>query len=90
MEFFCRVFSVIEPTKQSMGPGCKILLWYSSSATAMPAHLTEYDFTAIAEEIYSDEARRAGRSMDDILTQVGLLRINSFDLLYPFVHHRYI
>jgi hypothetical protein len=72
---------VIEPTKQRMGPDCKIVLWYSSGATAMPAHLTEYDFTAIAEEIHSDEARREGRSMDDIVTQVGLPRTNLFDPL---------
>jgi hypothetical protein len=45
----------------------------------MPAHLAEYDFTAIAEEIHSDEARREGRSMDDIVTQVGLPRTNLFD-----------
>jgi hypothetical protein len=65
---------VIEPTKQKVGPDCKIVLWYCLGATAMPAHLTEYDLTAIAEEIHSDEARREGRSMDDIMTQVGLYR----------------
>jgi hypothetical protein len=62
---------VVESTKQALGPNCKILLWWSCPLGCMPAHLTEYDFMAIAAEIYSDEARRQGRTMDQILDQVG-------------------
>ncbi|KAJ7436042.1 hypothetical protein FB451DRAFT_1108995 [Mycena latifolia] len=71
MDFFGGGF-VIEPTKQIMGSDCKVLLWFSSSLASMPAHLTDYDFTAITQEIYADDARRQGRSMDDILDQVAL------------------
>ena len=51
----------------------------------MPAHLTDYDFAAIAEEIHSDEARRQGRSMDDILTQVSLLPRHFFPYFNFFI-----
>ncbi|KAJ6575656.1 hypothetical protein DFH09DRAFT_915334 [Mycena vulgaris] len=61
---------VIEPTKQIVGPSCKILSWFSSALVSMPAHLTQYDCAAIAREIHSDEARREGRSMDEILEAV--------------------
>ncbi|KAJ7920623.1 hypothetical protein B0H13DRAFT_2421069 [Mycena leptocephala] len=51
---------VIEPTRRVVGPDCKILI----------CHLNDYDFVAIAQEIYADEARREGRSMDDIMDAV--------------------
>jgi hypothetical protein len=62
---------VIERTKEILGLECKTLCWFSGSLCCMPAHLTEYDFIAIAGEIYSDDARRQGRTMDQILDQVG-------------------
>ncbi|KAJ7920627.1 hypothetical protein B0H13DRAFT_1867356 [Mycena leptocephala] len=62
---------VIEPTKQVVGPDCKILIWWSSALVSMPGHLNDYDFVAIAQEIYADEARREGRSMDDIMDAIG-------------------
>ncbi|KAJ7099788.1 hypothetical protein C8R44DRAFT_859458 [Mycena epipterygia] len=62
---------VIEPTKQIVGPDCKILIWWSSALVSMSGHLNEYDFVAIAQEIYTDEARREGRSMDEILDAIG-------------------
>ncbi|KAJ6533989.1 hypothetical protein DFH09DRAFT_1092158 [Mycena vulgaris] len=62
---------VIELTKQIMGPDCKILMWWSMAVVSMPARLIQCDFAAIAQEIYSDEARRQGRSMDDILQQAA-------------------
>ncbi|KAJ7088118.1 hypothetical protein C8R44DRAFT_991172 [Mycena epipterygia] len=62
---------VIEPTKKMVGPDCKILIWWSSGLVSMPGHLNDYDFIAIAEEIYADEARREGRSMDDIVDAIG-------------------
>jgi hypothetical protein len=70
MDFFGGAF-VIEPTKQIIDAGCKILVWWSCSLGAMPAHLTDYDFAAITEEIYSDENRREGRTKDEILEQVS-------------------
>ncbi|KAJ7699425.1 hypothetical protein B0H14DRAFT_3653065 [Mycena olivaceomarginata] len=63
---------VIEETKKIVGPESKALVWWSSALASMPAYLTEYDFTAIAREIFSDEERRNGRSIDDILLQVTL------------------
>ncbi|KAJ7648514.1 hypothetical protein B0H17DRAFT_1148018 [Mycena rosella] len=57
MDFIIGGF-VIEPTKQI--PRCP------------SAHLTEYDFAAIAREIHSDEARRQNRSLDQILDAVTL------------------
>ncbi|KAJ6575672.1 glucosyltransferase [Mycena vulgaris] len=63
---------VIEPTKQIVGPSCKILAWFSSALVSMPAHLTEYDYAAIAREIHADEARREGRSMEEILEAVAM------------------
>ncbi|KAJ7436845.1 hypothetical protein FB451DRAFT_1061457 [Mycena latifolia] len=63
---------VIERTKETMGPECKMLLWFSCALASMPAFLTDYDFAQIADEIFSDETRRKGRSMDDIVDQVGL------------------
>ncbi|KAJ7751883.1 hypothetical protein DFH07DRAFT_825790 [Mycena maculata] len=63
---------VIEPTKEIVDPDCKILVWFSTALVSMPGALNEYDFEAIAQEIHADEARRQGRSMDDILTEVAL------------------
>ncbi|KAJ7479599.1 hypothetical protein FB451DRAFT_1171701 [Mycena latifolia] len=63
---------VFEPTKRIVGPACKTLLWWSSSLASMSAHLTDYDFAAIAQEIYMDEARRNGRSLEAILDAVTL------------------
>ncbi|KAJ7450898.1 hypothetical protein FB451DRAFT_1410211 [Mycena latifolia] len=71
IDFFSGGF-VIEPTKKIMGPDCKMLLWLSCSLASMPAYLTDYDFAAIAQEIYNDDAGRQGRSMEDILEQVHL------------------
>ncbi|KAJ7024035.1 hypothetical protein C8F04DRAFT_1132549, partial [Mycena alexandri] len=62
---------VFEPTKQILGPDCKILVWFSASLASMPSHLTDYDFGAIVEEIYADESRRENRSKEVILQQVG-------------------
>ncbi|KAJ6534594.1 hypothetical protein DFH09DRAFT_1284111 [Mycena vulgaris] len=61
----------LEHTKQIMGENCKILMWYSTSVAFMPPALSQYDFAAIADEIYLDEARCQGRSMDAILNQVA-------------------
>ncbi|KAJ6569765.1 hypothetical protein DFH09DRAFT_1154726 [Mycena vulgaris] len=62
---------VIEPTKQIVGPSCRILAWFSSALVSMPGLLTQYDYATIAREIHSDEARREGRSMDEILEAVS-------------------
>ncbi|KAF8184336.1 hypothetical protein K438DRAFT_1837899 [Mycena galopus ATCC 62051] len=62
--------SVIEPTKWILGPACKILLWWSSPVSSMPAHLSDYDFLEIAEGFYADPVRRDGRSLENIVQQV--------------------
>ncbi|KAJ6555042.1 hypothetical protein DFH09DRAFT_924442 [Mycena vulgaris] len=72
--------TVIEPVKQIMGPECKILVWYSCGLASMPAQFTDFDFAAITQEIYADDARREGRSMDEILEQV-VLSCNGSDKL---------
>jgi hypothetical protein len=64
--------SAIENTKRIMGPACKTLLWWSTAVSSMLAHLSDYDFVKIAEEIYADPARRDGRSLEDIVQQVRL------------------
>ncbi|KAJ7136275.1 hypothetical protein C8R46DRAFT_615007 [Mycena filopes] len=70
LDFFPGGF-VFEPTKQIMGPECKILTWWSSALASMPAHFTEYDFAGIAAEVFGDEAKRQGRTYDEILQQVA-------------------
>ncbi|KAJ6575668.1 hypothetical protein DFH09DRAFT_1150832 [Mycena vulgaris] len=93
MDFFGGGF-VIEPTKQIVGPSCKILAWFSSALVSMPAHLTEYDYAAIAREIHSDEARREGRSMDEILEAVdavgnGSDKLSGVVLQFPGIPDMY-
>ncbi|KAJ7688178.1 hypothetical protein B0H17DRAFT_1203182 [Mycena rosella] len=61
---------VIEPTKKILGPDCKMLLLSSCSLSSLPAMLTDHDITAIAENIYADDACRAGRSKDEILAAI--------------------
>ncbi|KAJ7447922.1 hypothetical protein B0H11DRAFT_2082030 [Mycena galericulata] len=70
LDFTCGGF-VVEPSKQMIGPDCKILVWWSSALAAMPGTMNDYDFAAIAEDIYSDPVRRQDRSMDEILDAVG-------------------
>ncbi|KAJ7206394.1 hypothetical protein GGX14DRAFT_643570 [Mycena pura] len=62
---------VIEATKPIVGPNCKTLVLVPCATASMIAHFNEYDIAAIAREIYEDEARRDGRSMDEILPQVS-------------------
>ncbi|KAJ7146988.1 hypothetical protein C8R44DRAFT_864685 [Mycena epipterygia] len=62
---------VIEPTRTIMGSDCKILLWFSAGLASLKGVLHDHDFLAIAQEIYADEARREGRSLEDILDQVA-------------------
>lgn len=69
MDFICGGL-VVEPTKQTAGPDCKVLVWFSSALASMPGHLNDYDFAAIAQEIYADETRRQDRSLDEILAGV--------------------
>ncbi|KAJ6571464.1 hypothetical protein B0H19DRAFT_1130031 [Mycena capillaripes] len=73
MDFFSGGF-VMEPTRQILGPECKILVWFSSALVSMPGQLNDYDYSAIAQEIYADETRRQDRSMDDILNAVAVAR----------------
>ncbi|KAJ7915910.1 hypothetical protein B0H13DRAFT_1999169 [Mycena leptocephala] len=61
---------VVESTKKILGPDCKTLVWWSTAVVSLPAHFSDYDFTAIAEEIYADESKRKGRSLEDIVQNV--------------------
>lgn len=61
---------MVEPTKQIVG-SAKILVWFPTALVSMPGHLNEYDFAAIAQEVYDDETRRQNRSMGEILDAVG-------------------
>ncbi|KAF7305555.1 hypothetical protein HMN09_00808400 [Mycena chlorophos] len=63
---------IIEPTKAAMGPECKYLLWFTCSSASLKAHFNEYDWVGICEEIYADEGRRAGRTKEEIGTQVAI------------------
>ncbi|KAJ7915931.1 hypothetical protein B0H13DRAFT_2452325 [Mycena leptocephala] len=83
-DFACGGF-VIEPTKAIFGPDCKTLVWWSSAIISVPAHFSNYDFTAIAEEIYADESKREGRSLDDIVFEAsnGTDKISGLIIKYP-------
>ncbi|CAK5266985.1 unnamed protein product [Mycena citricolor] len=69
MDFFGAGF-VAAPTKALLGPGGKIVMWGSCGVNAIPDHFSDYNFTDITREIYADESRRGGRSMEDILDDV--------------------
>ncbi|KAJ7819978.1 hypothetical protein B0H13DRAFT_2452442 [Mycena leptocephala] len=86
-DFACGGF-VIEPTKAIFGPDCKTLMWWSSAIISLPAHFSNYDFTAIAEEIYADESKREGRSLEDIVQNVveasnGMDKTSGLVIKYP-------
>ncbi|KAJ7628755.1 hypothetical protein FB45DRAFT_1004251 [Roridomyces roridus] len=65
---------VVDQTKEILGPDAKMVMWFSSAVVSMPAQLTDYDFSAIADEIFADEARRKGRSRDEICRRSCLQR----------------
>ncbi|CAK5266642.1 unnamed protein product [Mycena citricolor] len=69
MDFFVGGF-VINPTKAILGPATKVVLWCSAGVTICPDHFGEYNFGKIAREIFADEERRAGRSLEEILGDV--------------------
>ncbi|KAF7324532.1 hypothetical protein MKEN_00493900 [Mycena kentingensis (nom. inval.)] len=64
--------AVIDATKSVVGTDCKFLTWFTALAAILPAHTIEYDFAAAVEEIYADEAQRAGRSREEIQLQVAI------------------
>lgn len=53
-----------------IGPGVKLVVCFSGGTVAIKSHFWDYDYAKIAEEIYNDESKRAGRSFDDILAAV--------------------
>ncbi|KAK7007570.1 hypothetical protein R3P38DRAFT_3027970 [Favolaschia claudopus] len=63
---------VIERTKEIVGSQCKTLMWWSALVVSLPIHISDYDFTAIAQEIYDDESRRDGRTLEEIVHKVQL------------------
>jgi hypothetical protein len=46
-------------------------VWWSGAIISLRAHFSDHDFTAIAEKIYADESKREGRSLEDIVQNVG-------------------
>lgn len=63
----------LQPTLQIIGPDVKLLVWWSSAVAALYGHLSEHDIGKIAAEIHADEAKRDGRSLEDIMTAVSVL-----------------
>ncbi|KAK7042782.1 hypothetical protein R3P38DRAFT_2892181 [Favolaschia claudopus] len=79
---------VIERTKEIVGSQCKTLMWWSAIVVSLPIHISDYDFTAIAQEIYADEAKRDGRTLEEILHKVvtasnGTDKISGKIIKYP-------
>ncbi|KAJ7053078.1 hypothetical protein C8F01DRAFT_1261253 [Mycena amicta] len=62
---------LVDATKAAMGPECKTLIWYTAAGSALFAHVNEYDFVEICEEIYADESKRAGRTKEEIQLQIS-------------------
>ncbi|KAF7343212.1 hypothetical protein MVEN_01752500 [Mycena venus] len=86
-DFLCGGF-VVEPTKHIIGPDCKTLVWWSSALVSMPAHFTNQDFAAIAQEIYSDDSERKNRSLEEIVQEVveasnGTDKLSGMVIKYP-------
>ncbi|KAF7343213.1 hypothetical protein MVEN_01752600 [Mycena venus] len=86
-DFTCGGF-IVEPTKQIVGPDCKTLVWWSSALVSMPAHFTNQDFAAIAQEIYSDDSKRENRSLEEIVQEVveasnGTDKLSGMVIKYP-------
>ncbi|CAK5267059.1 unnamed protein product [Mycena citricolor] len=69
MDFFGGGF-VAKESRAFLGPEGKILVWFSSAATACVDTCSEYDFPKVAQEIYADQSRRAGRTMQEIFGDV--------------------
>ncbi|CAK5268159.1 unnamed protein product [Mycena citricolor] len=61
---------VAKRSKALLGPEGKILLWWSTGVAACVDHCSEYDYAKIASEIYADENKRAGRTIEEIIGDV--------------------
>ncbi|CAK5277002.1 unnamed protein product [Mycena citricolor] len=58
---------VIKESKALLGPEGKVLLWCSTGLAACMDYFAPFDYAKIAHEIYIDESRRGGRTMEDII-----------------------
>ncbi|CAK5282975.1 unnamed protein product [Mycena citricolor] len=61
---------VVKESMSLLGPDGKILLWCSTGVAACMIHFSEFNHAKTAREIYADENKRAGRSLDDIIGDV--------------------
>ncbi|CAK5272306.1 unnamed protein product [Mycena citricolor] len=67
---FCGGGFVVKESRALLGPAGKILLWCSTGVAACMDHFSLFDFNKTAREIYADETKRAGRTMNEILGDV--------------------
>ncbi|CAK5270148.1 unnamed protein product [Mycena citricolor] len=61
---------IIKESRALLGPEGKVLLWCSTGVAVCMDHFSEFDHAKTAREIYADEGRRAGRTMDEIIADV--------------------
>ncbi|CAK5272303.1 unnamed protein product [Mycena citricolor] len=69
IDFFGGGF-VAKESKALLGAEGKMLLWWSTGVAACVDNASEYNYAKTAREIYDDEIRRAGRTMDEIVGDV--------------------
>ncbi|CAK5269017.1 unnamed protein product [Mycena citricolor] len=74
---FCGGKFVLKESGALLGPQGKILFWCSTGVAACIDHFSLFDFNKTAQEIYTDETKQAGRTMDEILGDVGCARNGS-------------
>ncbi|CAK5272295.1 unnamed protein product [Mycena citricolor] len=70
MDFFGGAF-VIKESKALLGPEGKILFWNSAGVTACVDTFSKYDYGKTAREIYAEESKRAGRTIEEIIGDVA-------------------
>ncbi|KAF7314864.1 hypothetical protein MKEN_00961000 [Mycena kentingensis (nom. inval.)] len=62
---------IVDETKTLLGADAKLLLLAPFGGMSLKANCTDYDVAAACEEIYADEARRKGRSKEEIAMAIG-------------------
>ncbi|KAL8283296.1 hypothetical protein RQP46_005706 [Phenoliferia psychrophenolica] len=78
----------IEVLRQSAGPaGVKVVSWFSGGAVSMLAHFADHDYEKIATEIYQDEGRRRGRTLDELLEDIAMAGNGMDELSGTVVKH---
>ncbi|KAK4696421.1 hypothetical protein P7C70_g8385, partial [Phenoliferia sp. Uapishka_3] len=80
MDFACGG-PMLDSMRTVLGPAnVKLLFWFSAGSACFLEHFATYDFAEITQSIFEDEARRRGRSYDEILSAVAAAR-NGTDAL---------